>query len=769
MVVASRPLRAGSNQAPNGTIDTPVGPTTITAGGSVSFTGTGSDPDGDTSLSYAWNFGGGATNSTLEDPGSIMFNTAGTYTVSFTVTDSQGLPDSPPDTRVITVNPIPDSTAPTVSISAPTDGATVSASISVSATASDNVGVVGVQFKLDGANLGAEDTVSPYSITWDTTTATNGSHTLTAVARDAAGNNTTSAGVGGTVNNTAPSTLTFVAIEDTYIRSDSPGSTAGGTALELNLDAVPQKDVLLKFVVSDVGSQTITSAKLKLTESTNGGEGGTVFATTNAWSEPTTNWTNAPATTGSPLASIGTMAPGAVNSNIDVSSYITGDGTYSMRIVVTNAIDDSAYFLSRENTNSSVRPLLTLTLTPSGGGDTTAPIVSVDPIISPVSGSVTITATASDAESGIASIQFKLDGANLGSPGTASPYSIIWNTTGASEGNHAITAVATNGASPSLDTTSAEVGVTVSNADTTPPAISNPTPTEALPTETTQTSLGVWTDENATCKYSTVSDSNFSSSMTIFSATGARKIHSTTVSELSSGQTYTYYVKCQDSFENTSVDFPISFSVQPPATAPIPSTFRSTPSASDGGDNGLFEIGNALNIIPDSGGLCPTGMVWVPAPGAFCIDKYEASLVSNIPKAGGGTCPSACANPVAAVNPGINISSRDSAETYCSNVGKHLPTETEWMFAALGTPNPPPALCNVGPGGSVSNTGARSSCRSILGVYDMIGNVFEWTNNPTVSTVWGGSYLTDAVDARITYRITPTTPFTDVGFRCVVQ
>ena len=43
-----------------------------------------------------------------------------------------------------------------------------------------------MQFKLDGANLGAEDTSSPYSATWDTTTAPTARHTLTAVARDAA-------------------------------------------------------------------------------------------------------------------------------------------------------------------------------------------------------------------------------------------------------------------------------------------------------------------------------------------------------------------------------------------------------------------------------------------------------------------------------------------------------------------------------------------------------------------------------------------------------
>jgi hypothetical protein len=96
-----------------------------------------------------------------------------------------------------------DTTAPTVSISSPTNGSTVSDTVSINATASDNVGVVGVQFKLDGANLGAEDVVSPYAFSWDTTTTSNASHTLTAVARDAAGNSTASAAVSVTVNNQA--------------------------------------------------------------------------------------------------------------------------------------------------------------------------------------------------------------------------------------------------------------------------------------------------------------------------------------------------------------------------------------------------------------------------------------------------------------------------------------------------------------------------------------------------------------------------------------
>jgi Big-like domain-containing protein len=55
----------------------------------------------------------------------------------------------------------------------------------VTASASDKVGVVGVQFKVDAANLGAEITAVPYSITTDTTTVPNGSYAFTAVARGA--------------------------------------------------------------------------------------------------------------------------------------------------------------------------------------------------------------------------------------------------------------------------------------------------------------------------------------------------------------------------------------------------------------------------------------------------------------------------------------------------------------------------------------------------------------------------------------------------------
>jgi len=105
-----------------------------------------------------------------------------------------------------TTTAVPDTTAPSVAVTAPTAGTTVSGTTNFSATASDNVGVVGVQFMLDGVTLMAEVSAVPYAVSWNTTTATNGSHTLTAVARDGAGSRTTSAAVSVTVSNAAPDT-----------------------------------------------------------------------------------------------------------------------------------------------------------------------------------------------------------------------------------------------------------------------------------------------------------------------------------------------------------------------------------------------------------------------------------------------------------------------------------------------------------------------------------------------------------------------------------
>jgi hypothetical protein len=94
-----------------------------------------------------------------------------------------------------------DTTPPSVSISVPASGATVSGTLAVAADASDNVKVDNVQFKLDGETLGSPVTSSPYTYSLNTSTLSNGTHSISAVATDTAGNTTTSSPTTFTVNN----------------------------------------------------------------------------------------------------------------------------------------------------------------------------------------------------------------------------------------------------------------------------------------------------------------------------------------------------------------------------------------------------------------------------------------------------------------------------------------------------------------------------------------------------------------------------------------
>jgi len=83
----------------------------------------------------------------------------------------------------------PDLSPPSLFLTSPNDLASVSGGgVTFAATCGDNVGCVGVQFLVDGAPVGAEDTTAPFSIVWDSTTVSNATHVVTAVGRDAAGN-----------------------------------------------------------------------------------------------------------------------------------------------------------------------------------------------------------------------------------------------------------------------------------------------------------------------------------------------------------------------------------------------------------------------------------------------------------------------------------------------------------------------------------------------------------------------------------------------------
>src|SRR5213076_1627172 len=113
-----------------------------------------------------------------------------------------------------------------VAMTSPASGSIVSDTVPVRASVSviGLITVRGVQFQLDGANLGAEDTTAPYSVPWDTTTATAGSHTLSAVARDTSNNTGTAAAVNVTVVAGGAGDL-FVALVDGSVQWRGPDGT----------------------------------------------------------------------------------------------------------------------------------------------------------------------------------------------------------------------------------------------------------------------------------------------------------------------------------------------------------------------------------------------------------------------------------------------------------------------------------------------------------------------------------------------------------------
>jgi len=93
-------------------------------------------------------------------------------------------------------------TPPTVTISAPTSGATVSGStVSLSAAASDTIGIANVQFKVDGTAVGTAITTAPYTMQWDSNSVADGSHTITAIATNTSNLTTTSSPITVTVAN----------------------------------------------------------------------------------------------------------------------------------------------------------------------------------------------------------------------------------------------------------------------------------------------------------------------------------------------------------------------------------------------------------------------------------------------------------------------------------------------------------------------------------------------------------------------------------------
>ena len=219
---------------PTGTITSPTSNVTITAGQSVSFSGTGNDPDGSIS-SYSWTFPGGSpSTSSLASPGNVTYAAAGTFTATLTVTDNANLSDPNPPTRTITVNPAPDFilSASPLSQSTPPAG-NVSYTVSVEAL---NGFTDTVNFSVSGVPAGASASFVPASVTGSS------SSTLTV---------TTSA-------STAPGSYALSILGTTASLSHSVNVTlVVNSAGDFSLSASPTS---LQVVRGGTGSDTVTVA-----------------------------------------------------------------------------------------------------------------------------------------------------------------------------------------------------------------------------------------------------------------------------------------------------------------------------------------------------------------------------------------------------------------------------------------------------------------------------------------------------------------------------
>ena len=159
---------------------------------------------------------------------------------------------------------------PTATLTAPAAG-TVHGMVTITATASastaNGLTVARVDFMLDGSTMIGSATASPYSVAWDSTKATNGSHTLTATVTDSMNDTGTSAPVAVTVQNAAALSATMTPSQ----LFPAPNSTAAGTVqvrVELETGAITAR----------VALQRITPTGVTLNEGFAGASGRVVFA-----------------------------------------------------------------------------------------------------------------------------------------------------------------------------------------------------------------------------------------------------------------------------------------------------------------------------------------------------------------------------------------------------------------------------------------------------------------------------------------------------------
>ncbi len=350
----------------------------------------------------------------------------------------------------------PDAVPPTVALTAPDSGATVSGAVAVSAGAADNVAVAGVQFLLDGAALGAEDTTAPYAASWNTAASADGAHLLAAVARDASGNKTASAALTVTVKNGgAPVCLpSSAAWKNTSIARKS-------SAFSATFDAIPGAARIDALTGLSLGAASGYSSVAAVVRFNNAGyidaRNGAAYAADTAvpYVAGATYKFRLAVDPAARRYSVFVTPPGAAERTV-ASNY-----AFRSEQSATASIDNLA-LQSGTGAHQVCAFSLGAGQTPPPAADATPPVTALTAPASgaTVSGSVALSASATD-NVGVAGVRFSADGTDLGVEDAAPPYSLAWNTAAAADGAHTLTATARDAAG---NRASASIPVTVKNA-----------------------------------------------------------------------------------------------------------------------------------------------------------------------------------------------------------------------------------------------------------------------------------------------------------------
>jgi chitinase len=345
---------------------------------------------------------------------------------------------------------------PTVSLTAPANGAsfTAPASITLTATASDTDGTVAKVGFYQGGTLLGEDTSAPYSYTW--TGVGSGTYSLTARATDNAGGTATTAAVSVTVTgatNASPAaTLTAPAngasftapasIALTATASDADGTVAkvgfynGATLLGEDTSApfsytwtgVPAGTYSLRAVATDNAGATGTSATASVTVNGNTSGGCNVPSYVN----------------GSSYSTGDEVQYNNKKYKCEVGGWCSLGGAYEPGI---GWAWDNAWELLGDCTGGNNGPSVAITA-PTAGTNF------------PIGQSISIAATASDVDGSVTKVEFLVDGAKIGED-TSAPYSISWTAT---QGFHTLVARATDNSGFTKE--SAAVSITAGEVNT---------------------------------------------------------------------------------------------------------------------------------------------------------------------------------------------------------------------------------------------------------------------------------------------------------------